>query len=68
MASEKRERQRANRDVKRAIESKSNRRQTVFKRARTFAIWAVVIAAVLFLANVVFGGDSDSALGPLIAL
>ena len=68
MATEKRDRQRANRDVKRAVESKTTRRQTMFKRARQFAIWAVIIAAVLFLANVVFGGDSESALGPLIAL
>lgn len=68
MATEKRERQRANRDVKRAVESKTERRQKIFKRARRFAVWAVIIAAVLFLANVVFGGDSDSALGPLIAL
>jgi hypothetical protein len=55
MATDKRERQRANRAQKQAEEAKAERRATIIKRARRVLLYAVVIAIVILLANQVFG-------------
>lgn len=60
MATDKRARQRANREAKRAIELKQQRRQRTLRLARRIAIYAVIIVIVLVLANVVFGGGGTS--------
>ena len=59
MPSSKRERQRENRQSRRAVEEKEAHRQRLMRRIRTGAIWAVVIVGVLFLANMVWGGGGD---------
>lgn len=59
MPSEKRARQRANRRAKRAEEAKQARRARTIKRIRRLVIYGVIIALVLFLATVVWGGNGD---------
>ena len=54
MATDKRERQRANREQRRAEEAKVKRRQQAIVRARRIAIWLVAIVIALALAAVVF--------------
>ncbi len=54
MATTKRERQRANREVRRAEEEKTAKRTQLMSRARKGALWGVAIVAVLALAQVVF--------------
>ena len=68
MATAKRHRQRENRDARRAAEAKTQRRQATFKRVKRLAVWGVIAALVLLLANFVFGAESDEALGLLISL
>ncbi|HEX9642886.1 MAG TPA: hypothetical protein VGC11_02655 [Acidimicrobiia bacterium] len=63
MATDKRERQRANRAVKEAVESKAARRQRWFRLAKRLLIWGVVVGGVIVLASLVFGGDAGAAAG-----
>jgi hypothetical protein len=63
MATDKRERQRANRAVKEAVESKVARRQRWFTWGKRLLIWAVVVGGVIVLASLVFGGDAGAAVG-----
>ena len=59
MPSEKRARQRANRRAKKAQEAKQARRERIIKRARRLVFYGVIIAIVLFLATIVWGGNGD---------
>ncbi len=54
MATDKRERQRQNRAVKQAAVNKRQRRQKMIDRAKRFAVWAVVFAALIIVANFVW--------------
>jgi hypothetical protein len=56
MATDKRERQRANRAQKQAEEAAVVRKQKLIRRIRQGVTWFVVIAAVFLLANLVWGG------------
>ena len=58
MATDKRERQRANREAKRAEEEAAAKKATRLERAKRLALWAVLIAIVLVIANFVFGGEA----------
>jgi hypothetical protein len=55
MASDKRERQRANRAVRRKAESKTARTERIIGLTKRVTWWVVGIAALLILANVVWG-------------
>lgn len=59
MPSEKRARQRANRRAKEAQEAKQARRQLIIKRTRRIVFYGIIIAIVLFLASLVWGGNGD---------
>lgn len=50
MATEKRERQRANREQKRAAEQKVQRRKDLLNRVKRIAYFAIGIVAVIFVA------------------
>ena len=54
MATEKRDRQRANRDEKKAEEAKVKQRQDAYARIKKWAIYAVLIAASLVAFTVFF--------------
>ncbi|GMQ85521.1 MAG: hypothetical protein BMS9Abin07_1088 [Acidimicrobiia bacterium] len=54
MATDKRDRQRANREEKKAEQAKVKRRQEAYVRIRKWAIYAVLIAASLVLFTLVF--------------
>ncbi len=54
MATEKRDRQRANRDEKKAEEAKVKRRQDAYVRIKKWAIYAVLIGASLVAFTVFF--------------
>ncbi len=60
MASDKRERQRANRELKRAELAKTRRRQTMITRGRRIAI-SVVIGVLALAALLFFGSSSEAA-------
>jgi FtsH-binding integral membrane protein len=69
MASEKRERQRANREAKQAEVQKVQKRTETLSRAKRIAIWAVLGIVLFIIANLVFGGSNDdSALSAVLAL
>lgn len=63
MATDKRDRQRANRAEKQQNEAKVARRRKTFKLARRIAIYGILAAAVLVLANLLLGGGGDDAAG-----
>lgn len=54
MATDKRERQRANREERRAAEAKVNRRSNMLRTIRRVAVWLVLIVIVLVIAATVF--------------
>lgn len=54
MATDKRERQRQNKAVKQAELTKQKRRDKLLNTAKRVAVWAVVFAALLIAANVVW--------------
>ncbi len=56
MATDKRERQRANRAQKQAEEAAAARRTKLMRRARQAFIWVVVVGGVLILATLAWGG------------
>ena len=55
MASDKRERQRQNRAVKKEAESKVARKQKAISMTKRVAVWAVVGLGLIFAANIVWG-------------
>lgn len=61
MPSDKRARQRANREAKLAEMQKVQRRQEILSRTRRIGIWVVVGVVLFVLANLIFGGDSQAA-------
>lgn len=61
MATDKRERQRANRAQKQAEMAAVARKEKLKHRLKRVGIWAVIVAAVLVLANIVWGGSSADA-------
>jgi hypothetical protein len=61
MATDKRARQRANRETKKAAQAKQARRELAIKRIRRIVIYGIVIAIVLFLASQIWGGNGDDA-------
>lgn len=60
MATNKRDRQRANRAEKQAAEAKAARRQKTFKLVRRIVIYGLLAAAVLLLANFFLGGGNEA--------
>ena len=54
MATDKRDRQRANREEKKAAEAKAKRRQDAFARIRKWAIYGLLIAAAFLALSLVF--------------
>ena len=61
MATDKRERQRANRSLKQQEQSKQQRRSKTLDLARRVLIWALIIAAVFLAAWIVWGSGGDDA-------
>jgi len=55
MATDKRERQRANRAVKQQAESKVARNQRIIALTKRFVWWAVALIVLIIAANVVWG-------------
>lgn len=55
MATDKRARQRANREEKRAREAKARRRSDAFRLARRWVLYGLVIVVVFVLAAFLFG-------------
>lgn len=55
MASDKRERQRANRAVKTEAQTKVKRKQKSMDLVKRVAIWAVIGVILILLANIVWG-------------
>jgi flagellar biosynthesis/type III secretory pathway M-ring protein FliF/YscJ len=71
MATDKRERQRANRAAKQAAEAKAARQAKVLDVARRVGIWVVVILVLFVIAYVVFSDDgtpTETTLGALALL
>ena len=58
MATSKRDRQRANREVKRAEEAAAAKKASRFDRAKRLALWVGLLIVMLVIANFVFGGDA----------
>lgn len=55
MATDKRERQRANRETKKAAEAKKKRRSDAFALARKWALYGLLIIVVFVIANLLLG-------------
>lgn len=68
MATDKRDRQRANREAKQAELHKVERRQEMLSRAKRIGIWVAVGLVLFIIANLVFAGDSDDAAAALLML
>ena len=66
MATDKRERQRANRAQKQAEAEAQAKRAKMRRRIRQGLIWVLIVAAVLLLANLVWGGSEAEALSALL--
>ena len=58
MATDKRERQRANRELKKAEEEAAAKKATRIARIKRLALWIGLLVLVLVVANFVFGGDA----------
>ncbi len=65
MATDKRARQRANREAKQAELEKTRRREDTISRAKRIGIWVAVGIVLFVIANLVWGGDSVSAAAAL---
>lgn len=61
MATNKRERQRANRAEKQALAAKAARRQRSLRIGKRVAIYAVIIAIVFVVVSLLTSGDDDAA-------
>lgn len=59
MATEKRDRQRANREVKKAAEEKAAKKASTMDRAKKIALWVGLLIVALVIANLVFGGNES---------
>ncbi len=68
MATDKRARQRANRDAKLAAERKLQRRAKIIKRGRRILIWALVALAGILIVNAISSGSSEEAVGVMLLL
>ena len=55
MATEKRDRQKANREAKKEAEAKAKRRRVAFARARRWLIYGLLIVGVFVLLNLLSG-------------
>jgi cell division protein FtsL len=55
MATDKRERQRANRETKKAAEAKKKRRSDAFALVRKWALYGLLIIVVFVIANLLLG-------------
>lgn len=55
MATTKRERQRENRAVKQAEVDKQKRKEKLLARVKRYSIWAVVLTALIFVSQMVWG-------------
>ena len=55
MATDKRERQRANRETKKAAEAKKKRRTDAFALAKKWALYGLLIIVVIVIANLLLG-------------
>ena len=55
MATDKRERQRANRETKKAAEAKKKRRSDAFALAKKWALYGLLIVVVFVIANLLLG-------------
>ena len=55
MATSKRERQRANRELRRAEEAKRKRREQALAIVRRYVIYALVFGGILVLVTLLFG-------------
>ena len=65
MATDKRDRQRANREAKQAELHKTQRKDEMVSRAKRIGIWVAVGIVLFVIANFVFGGGSDDAAAAL---
>jgi hypothetical protein len=66
MATDKRARQRANREAKQAELDKARRREDMISRAKRIGIWVAVGIVLFVIANLIWGGgDSESAAAAL---
>ncbi|MDH3500746.1 MAG: hypothetical protein OEM97_11520 [Acidimicrobiia bacterium] len=61
MGTDKRDRQRQNRAEKQAQEAAAARKARLKSRIRKGAIWVTIVAVVLVLANLVWGGGNADA-------
>ena len=68
MATDKRARQRANREAKLAEERKRQRRATILRRARRIAVWVAIAVLAIFLVNALNSGSTDDAAGVLLLI
>ncbi len=68
MATDKRARQRANREAKQAEEQKARRKQEIIGRAKRIGIWIAIGIVLFVLANLAFGGDSADAAAMLLLI
>lgn len=55
MATDKRDRQRANREEKRAAEAKKKRRSNAFALAKKWAVYGLLIIAAFIILNLLIG-------------
>lgn len=60
MGTSKRDRQRANREVRRVIELKQQRRDQMMARVKRFGFVAAGVVAIALVANLVWGGGGDT--------
>ncbi|MDQ3782689.1 MAG: hypothetical protein M3349_07110 [Actinomycetota bacterium] len=60
MGSSKRDRQRANREARRVIELKQQRRHQMMARVKRFGFVAAGVVAIALVANLVWGGGGDT--------
>ncbi|HEX9854326.1 MAG TPA: hypothetical protein VGC47_03335 [Acidimicrobiia bacterium] len=60
MATDKRARQRANRELKAAEELKAERRRRIFTTGKRILIWAAAFALLVWVTTLIFGGGSDT--------
>jgi len=61
MATDKRERQRANREARQEEEKKARRKRRFIDRSRRIAIWTVVILGLILISSWLWGGQSTDA-------
>ncbi len=55
MATDKRDRQRANRDVKKAEQAKADKRKQLFARIKKYSLYALIFVASIVILRIVAG-------------